>query len=114
MDNIIYYNSLFDYYGELLTPTQINYFKAYYYDNLSLSEISDEYNVSRNAISKTLKEVKDKLDYYESKLHLHQNKETITNLLTEQEVNKKTSKELVNCAKMISKFDDKMISLKNI
>ena len=29
MDNIIYYNSLFDYYGELLTPTQINYFKAY-------------------------------------------------------------------------------------
>lgn len=33
---------------------------------------------------------------------------------TEQEVNKKTSKELVNCAKMISKFDDKMISLKNI
>lgn len=33
---------------------------------------------------------------------------------TEQEVNKKTSKELVNWAKMISKFDDKMISLKNI
>ena len=33
---------------------------------------------------------------------------------TEQEVNKKTSKELVNCAKMISKFDDRMISLKNI
>ena len=33
---------------------------------------------------------------------------------TEQEVNKKTSKELVNCAKMISKFDEKMISLKNI
>lgn len=32
---------------------------------------------------------------------------------TEQEVNKKTSKELVNCAKMISKFDNKMISLKN-
>lgn len=33
---------------------------------------------------------------------------------TDQEVNKKASKELVNCAKMISKFDDKMISLKNI
>ena len=33
---------------------------------------------------------------------------------TEQEVNKKTSKELINCAKMISKFDDKMISLKNV
>ena len=33
---------------------------------------------------------------------------------TDQDINKKTSKELVNCAKMISKFDDKMISLKNI
>ena len=45
MDDIIYYNALFDYYGELLTSTQINYFKAYYCDNLSLSEISTEYNV---------------------------------------------------------------------
>ena len=33
---------------------------------------------------------------------------------TEHNVNKKTSKELVNCAKMINKFDDKMISLKNV
>ena len=32
----------------------------------------------------------------------------------EHNVSKKTSKELVSCAKMISKFDDKMISLKNI
>ena len=77
MNDIIYYNNLFDYYGDLLTLTQINYFKAYYCDNLSLSEISEEYNVSRNAISKTLKEVKDKLDYYESKLHLYHNKEII-------------------------------------
>ena len=28
--------------------------------------------------------------------------------------NKKTSKELITCAKMINKFDDKMITLKNI
>ena len=33
---------------------------------------------------------------------------------TDQKVNKKTSKELVACAKMINKFDTKMISLKNI
>ena len=33
---------------------------------------------------------------------------------TEKNVNKKTSKELVNCAKMINKFDDKMIFLKNV
>ena len=33
---------------------------------------------------------------------------------TAHDVSKKTSKELVSCAKMINKFDDKMISLKNI
>ena len=86
MDDIVYYNALFAYYGELLTTTQINYFKAYYYDNLSLSEISSEYNVSRNAISKTLKEVKDKLDYYENKLNLYKNKQVIINLLPEKDV----------------------------
>ena len=32
---------------------------------------------------------------------------------TEQEVNRKTSKELVACAKMIGKFDNKMMTLKN-
>lgn len=87
MDDIFYYNSLFDYYGALLTTTQINYFKAYYCDNLSLSEISIEYNVSRNAISKTLKEVKEKLDYYEDKLSLYKNKQEILNLLPENDIN---------------------------
>ena len=33
---------------------------------------------------------------------------------SEQNINKKASKELVACAKMINKFDDKMISLKNV
>ena len=31
----------------------------------------------------------------------------------DQEVNKKTSKELVTCAKMINRFDNKMMTLKN-
>ena len=88
MDDIIYYNALFDYYGELLTFTQINYFKAYYCDNLSLSEISIEFNVSRNAISKTLKEVKEKLDYYETKLNLYHNKLKIKTLISENEFDK--------------------------
>ena len=39
MKKEIYYNNLFDYYGELLTEKQQEYFKYYYFDNLSLSEI---------------------------------------------------------------------------
>lgn len=33
---------------------------------------------------------------------------------TEQNINKKTSNELISCAKMINKFDNKMAKLKNI
>ena len=71
MDELVYYNELFDYYGELLTEKQKEYFKFYYFDNLSLSEIAEENNISRNAVSKTLKEVKEKLDYYENILNLY-------------------------------------------
>lgn len=86
MEEIVYYNNLFDYYGILLTDIQKSYFKAYYCDNLSLKEISDEFNVSRNAISKCLKEVKEKLDCYENLLHLYSNKIKIENILSKEEL----------------------------
>jgi len=61
---------LFDYYGDLLSESQKNYFESYYFDNLSLSEIGENYNVSRNAISKELKLATEKLNNFEVKLHL--------------------------------------------
>ena len=61
---------LFDYYGDLLSESQRNYFESYYFDNLSLSEISENYSVSRNAISKDLKLVSEKLNNFEDKLGL--------------------------------------------
>lgn len=88
MDELVYYNELFDYYGELLTEKQKEYFKFYYFDNLSLSEIAEENNISRNAVSKTLKDVKEKLDYYESIMKLFLNKNKIKNILSTEEFNK--------------------------
>lgn len=61
---------LFDYYGELLTDKQIKYFKDYYFDNLTLSELSENYSISRSAVHKTIKEALDKLLFYEDKLKL--------------------------------------------
>ena len=65
------YVYLFDYYGELFTEKQKEYFKDYYFNNLTLQEIADNNNVSRNAIHKNIKEILSKLDYYESKLKLN-------------------------------------------
>lgn len=77
MESRVYYGILYDYYGELLTEKQKAYFEDYYFQNLSLSELSENYEVSRNAIHKQLKEVTEKLDYYESILHLKEKKRNL-------------------------------------
>jgi len=71
MDNRIYLINLYDYYGDLLTEKQKQYFEDYYFNNYSLQEISENYNVSRNAIFKQIKEVVNKLSNYEEKLELY-------------------------------------------
>ena len=45
---------LYDYYGELLTDKQRMYFEDYYFNNLSLGEISENDGYSRNAIHKNI------------------------------------------------------------
>ena len=62
---------LYDYYGELLSDIQRKYFELYYFDNLSLSEISENEGKSRNAIHKSVKSVVKKLYEYEDKLKLY-------------------------------------------
>lgn len=70
MDETLYYINLYDYYFELLTSKQQAYFEDYYFQNLSLAEIASNHNVSRNAVHKQLKEVENKLNFYEEKLGL--------------------------------------------
>lgn len=80
MEEFIYYNELYDIYKPLLTIKQQQYFEEYYYNNLSLSEISENYDISRNAISKQINVIRDKLKGYENKLNLHTKKEKYTKL----------------------------------
>lgn len=77
----IYYTYLFDYYSELFTDKQKDYFKDYYFNNLTLQEIADNNNVSKNAVHKNIKEIEKKLEYYESKLKLYSNKQKIEDLI---------------------------------
>lgn len=81
MQEMIYYNNLYDHYKELLTPKQRKYFEDYYFQNLSLSEMAENYEVSRNAIYKQLQIVLKKLDQYEEKLGLFKKKSTIEILI---------------------------------
>lgn len=72
MENFVYYNGLFDIYSDLLTDNERESFKDYYQEDFSLAEIASENNISRSAVSKTIKNVLTKLDNYEEKLHIYQ------------------------------------------
>ena len=69
MEDVILYNELYDLYGGLLTDKQREYFEDYYFNNLSFSEMAEDYDVSRNAVFKQVHIVIDKLNEYESILH---------------------------------------------
>ena len=95
MNNIDRLIILFDYYGELLSEGQKNYFIDYYFNNLSLAEIAENFGVSRNAVSKDLKLTVDKLNNYEEKLKLYQKDKKIRRVLDEidnQEIKDKIEK----------------------
>ena len=81
MKDFVYYNNLFDIYGELLTDNERNSFRDYYQEDMSLSEIADDKNISRSAVSKTINVVIDKLNYYEDILHIYKNNELLRNSL---------------------------------
>ena len=63
---------LYDLYGSLLTEKQKNYFEDYYFMDLSISEIAENYGISRNGVFDQLKRVNLLLEDYESKLNLNQ------------------------------------------
>ncbi len=63
-------NLLMDCYIDLLTDKQREYLSLYYEEDLSLSEIAEDLNVSRNAVYDNLKRAVASLEDYEKKLHL--------------------------------------------
>lgn len=61
---------LIDMYGDLLTEKQQNYLAMYYEEDLSLAEIADILDVSRNAVHDQIKRAILALEGYETKLGL--------------------------------------------
>jgi predicted DNA-binding protein YlxM (UPF0122 family) len=74
-------NQLYDVYGALLTEKQKNYFEQYYFNDLSLTEISENNNVSRNAVHDQIKRTIIKLYDYEEKLQVNKKQITIRKII---------------------------------
>ena len=70
-----YINCLFDIYGSLLTIKQQEYFKMYYFEDLSLREIASVAGVSSNAVSDQIKTIEKALEKYEENLNIYSENE---------------------------------------
>ena len=83
MEELLYYNELYDLYGKLLTDKQKRYFEDYYFNNLSFAEMAENYQISRNAVFKQIHITVEKLKEYEEKLKLFEKKQNLTLIIDE-------------------------------
>ena len=74
-------NKLFDVYGGLLTSKQQIIMSAYFYDNLTLSEIGDNLSISRQAVKDSISVCVKALENFESHLHIVADEEIIVGML---------------------------------
>ena len=81
MEERDYYIILYDLYSSLFSVKQKEYFEDYYFNNLSLSEISENVGVSRNAIHKSIKSIEKKLLFYEDNLKLYKKNLELNNII---------------------------------
>ncbi|MBQ9781807.1 MAG: DNA-binding protein [Clostridia bacterium] len=75
------YDELFEEYKSLLTEKQQEVFTLYYRLDLSLGEIKEIKNISRQGVLDTVNKVCKLLDEYENKLHLLYKKKQILSKL---------------------------------
>ena len=91
MEKIVEQGLLYDFYGELLTEHQRQIYESRVFDNLSLSEIAEDFEISRQGVHDLVKRCDKILQGYEDRLHLLQKfmsiKETVTKIesITDQE-----------------------------
>ncbi len=85
LDKVLRVNKLFSFYGPLLTDRQQEFVELYYYHDLSLGEIAEQQEISRQAVYDNLKRSESALEEYEQKLGLVKHYENVSQELDKLE-----------------------------
>ena len=88
MEKNIEIGLLYEFYSKLLTDKQAYIINSYYNDDLSLSEIADDLEISRQGVRKQLKDAENALYNYEEKINL------VTNFIKNKEIIEKINNNL--------------------
>lgn len=114
MEKNVKISILLDIYGNLLTDKQRKLLNDYYNNDLSLSEIAENENITRQAVRDNLKKGENNLIEYENKLNIMQKnlkqKENIENILKEI-TNIEKQNENIKCEKLFEKVKKSLNSL---
>ncbi|WP_026526650.1 YlxM family DNA-binding protein [Butyrivibrio sp. VCD2006] len=81
MEKIVEQGLLYDFYGELLTDHQRKVYEDAVYNDLSLVEIAEEYDISKQGVHDLLKRCTNSLEGYEKRLHMIERTERIRHQL---------------------------------
>lgn len=87
-------NFLIDIYESLLTEKQKSYVSLYYLEDLSLGEIAEEFEVSRQAVYDNIKRTEAVLENYETKLGVLQKYQEREHLIEQIEQHLTQNKQL--------------------
>ncbi len=72
MEKILEKTLLYDFYGELLTEHQQAVYQDVVFNDYSLSEVAEAYQISRQGVYDLIRRCRQQLEGYEAKLHLVQ------------------------------------------
>lgn len=86
MEEKIRISILLEIYGNLLTEKQKEYMDCYYNQDLSLSEIADNENITRQAVNTILIKSKKKLEEYEEKMQILEKEKNIKEQIEQLEI----------------------------
>ncbi len=82
LDEIVHLSILYDFYGELLSEHKKQIFEDYVLNDLSLSEIAEVKNISRQGVYDIIRRCSKELKDYESKLALVQKFQSVKDKLS--------------------------------
>ena len=91
----VYIIDLYDIYGSLLTEKQRAYFEDYYFLDLSLSEMAENYGISRNGVFDQIKRASNTLMDYENHIHFLEKMKKIGSM----DIEPKLKEEILNLLK---------------
>ena len=116
MESIEKTSLLYDFYGGLLTEKQRQVMELYHEENLSLTEIAEEFGISRQGVHDTLKKAEHLLTEYENKLglvaklmksrHAIAEIDDIIDSLTESAENKESAAKLQEIKDIINRLEE--------